>query len=254
MSLVGATGRRSRWKGSVDTVMTVRDVMTKSVITVGESTPLKDVARLLVDHGISGLPVLDDTGRAVGVISEADFLLKGSGAEAVRRDRLERLFGPSQSTRTRRAKLEARTAGEAMTSPPITIRASATMAEAARSMTSHAVNRLVVLDGDRLAGIVTRADLVRAYVRSDEELVDTIRGDVLLRILWLDPAAFTVNVARGVATVTGHVERRSTADLVKSTIAMVPGIVSVNADVTWSMDDADIKPVMVDAFFPFSPR
>ena len=234
--------------------MTVRDVMTKSVVTVKESTPLKDVAGLLVEHGISGVPVMDDTGHVAGVISEADFLFKELGPGAIQERRLERLFGPSKTTRAQRAKLVATTAGEAMTSPPISIRTSATVAEAARSMTSHAVNRLVVLDDDRLVGIVTRADLVRAYVRSDEELVETIRQDVLLRILWLDPAAFHVKVTHGVATITGHVERRSTADMVESTIAMVPGVVRVNADITWSLEDSDIKPVMVDAFFPFSPR
>jgi len=77
-----------------------------------------------------------------------------------------------------------------------------------------------------------------------------IRQEVLLRILWLDPAGFNVRVTRGVATITGHAERRSTAESVRSTVAMVPGIVGVKADVSWSLDDAEIRPGTVDAFFP----
>ena len=235
-------------------MLTVRSVMTKSVIFVHESTPLKDVAELLVDRSISGMPVLGTSGEVVGVISEADFVLKESGPELIRRRRLERLFGPSKETRAQRAKLEATTAGQAMSAPAITISPRTTVAEAARMMTAKGVNRLIVLEGDRLVGIVTRADLVRAYVRSDKELVETIRDEVLLRILWLDPSAFTIKVARGVVTVTGHVDRQSTADLVTSTIAMVPGVVKVNASISWSLDDSEVRPVIVDPVFPYSPR
>ena len=241
-------------EGWVHQMMTVREVMTTSVVSVKKTTPLKDVAQVLIDHGISGVPVVDEAGVVVGVVSEADFLLKESGPEVVPHRRFERVLGTSASTRARSAKLKATTAAEAMTSPPITIRGNRTIAEAARLMTSQQVNRLVVTDDDRLEGIVTRADLVKAFVRTDEELVQTIRDDVLLRILWLDPAGFRVRVSNGVATITGHTERRSTAELVESTVAMVPGIVGVEPDITWSLDDADVRPATVDAFFPYSPR
>jgi CBS-domain-containing membrane protein len=234
--------------------MTVRDVMTTSVITVQDETPLKEVARLLVEHGISGLPVRDTHGRVVGVVSEADFLMKETGPDALPHRPLARVLGDSRQTQAWRAKIDATTAEEAMSAPAITVNPSATIAEAARLMTEKKVNRLVVIEDDRLLGIVTRADLVRAYVRSDEELAETIRSEVLLRILWLDPAAFRVTVTRGVATVSGHVDRRSTSEIVASSIAMIPGIVGVNADITWSRDDAEIRPAMVDPVFPFSPR
>jgi len=230
--------------------MTVRDVMTTAVISVKAVAPLKEVAQTLIDHRISGVPVVDDAGRVVGVVSEGDFLFKESGPAAIRRRRLARLLGDSKSTQARRSKVEATTAGEAMTSPAITIRTSEPVAEAARLMADRKVNRLVVMDGDELAGIVTRADLLRAFVRSDEDLAEVIRQEVLLRILWLDPAGFNVRVTRGVATITGHAERRSTAESVRSTVAMVPGIVGVKADVSWSLDDAEIRPGTVDAFFP----
>jgi CBS domain-containing protein len=223
----------------VSDVLTVHDVMTTSVVSVQETTPLKEVAQVLVDRGISGVPVVNESGRV---------------AEIVRQRRLARFFGDSKSNQARRAKLEATTAAEAMTTPAITISPTQPVAEAARLMTARQVNRLVVLDAEELIGIVTRADLVRAFVRSDEDLVEVIRKEVLLGILWVDPAGFTVEVRRGVATITGHTERRSTAEAIRSTVVMVPGIVAVNADISWSLDDADIRPVTLDAFFPYSPK
>ena len=235
-------------------MMTVRDVMTTAVVVVKESAPLKDVAQVLIDHGISGVPVVDDAGDVVGVVSEGDLLFKESGPEVVRQHRLTRLFSNGKAAHARQQKLQATTAGESMTSPAITVGPSQTIGEAARLMTAKQVNRLVVLDGGRLAGIVTRADLVRAFVRTDEELLDTIRDDVLLRIMWLDPAGFQVRVEHGVATITGHAERRSTAEAIETAVAMVPGIVGVNADISWSLDDANLQPATADAFFPYSPR
>ncbi len=234
--------------------MTVRDVMSASVISVRKETPLKEVARVLVDHGISGLPVLDAESRLVGVVSEADFLLKEVGQETVPHRRLERLLGASQETRQHRAKIGATTAAEAMTAPAITIDPGRSISAAARAMTMHHINRLVVVEHDRPVGIVSRADIVRAFVRSDEELADTIREDVLRRILWLDPESFAVQVKNGMVAIKGHVDRRSTAETVESSIAMVPGIVDVRSDVSWSVDDSKVAPATVDAYFPYSPR
>jgi CBS domain-containing protein len=235
-------------------MMTVGDVMTTSVISVQAATPLKEVARLLVEHGISGVPVVDDDGQPVGVVSETDFLLKGAGVEGIAHRRFTRFLGESDGTRRQQAKVAATTAGTAMTSPPVTIGKNAPIGIAARVMTERSVNRLLVVDDERLVGIVTRADVVRAYIRSDLELAETIREEVLHRLLWLDPSTFVVGVKDGVATVTGHVEQRSTAAMVETAIAMVPGIVDVHASVSWSLDDTKVAPARIDPFFPFSPR
>ncbi len=235
-------------------MMTVRDVMTQPVISVRPGTPLKEVAHLLVDCKISGLPVVDEDGVVLGIVSEADFLVKEQGIEAVRRRRLARIIGESRESRSQLAKIGALTAGEAMTAPAVTISADSRIAQAAAAMTSHGVKRLPVLEDGRLVGIVTRADLVRAFVRSDEELARTIREDVLLRTLWLDPILFNVTVKDGSASIIGHVERRSTAELIQQVVGMVPGIMTVQAEVSWSLDDSRVETPTIDSYFPFSPR
>ena len=233
-------------------MMRICDVMTRSVISARAETPLKEVARLLVHNGISGLPVVNDDGDVVGVVSEADFLVKEQGAGALRHRPLSRIRGESPETRAQVDKLEAVTAGECMTTPAVTIASDRLISEAAATMTARRVNRLPVVDHGRVVGIVTRADLIRAYVRSDEELASTIRQEVLLRTLWEDPTSFTVEVVNGVASIKGHVERRSIAGMVDRAIRLVPGIVDVLADVTWGRDDSQIGPGARDPVFPFS--
>jgi CBS domain-containing protein len=235
-------------------MMTVRDVMASPVVTVRRETPLKDVARLLIEHGVSGVPVVDDAGAVVGVVSEGDFLVKEQGAEEIRHRRLARLFGESREARAQLEKVGARTAGEAMTSPAITVVPGSAIRDAAALMTRRSVNRLPVVDGGRLVGIVTRADLLRAYLRTDAELERVIRDDVILRMMWLDPASFEVTVRNGEARIVGSVERRSTAEIIEGSVRMVPGIVAVQAELGWSMDDREIRPVEREAVFPFGPR
>lgn len=235
-------------------MLTIRDVMSPSVVTIKPETPLKEVARLLIDRRISGVPVVDGEGLVLGVVSEADLLVKEQGADAIRHRRLSRLLGESTESRTQTVKLGAVTAAEAMTSPAVTIASGRPIHEAAAIMTARHVNRLPVIDDGRLVGIVSRADLVRAYVRSDDELAATIRDDVILRILWLNPTHFTVLVKDGVAFVTGQVDRRSTAEILDETIRMVPGIVDVRASVRWSVDDSHMKPAANHPVFPYSPH
>jgi CBS domain-containing protein len=220
-------------------MLTVRDVMTTSVITVHPTDPVKDVAHLLVDRRISGVPVVSPDGVVVGVVSEADFLVKEGGPADAPGTARRLLHAIAEHTAASERKLRARTAGDLMTAPAITIGPRRPIAEAARAMSRARVNRLPVVDGGRIVGIVTRADLLRAFTRSDEQLATTIREDVLLRALWLDPARFTVRVVDGVAMVHGDVERRSTADLVCETVALVPGIIDVEASIAWSVDDCD---------------
>ncbi|HTS14898.1 MAG TPA: CBS domain-containing protein, partial [Candidatus Sulfotelmatobacter sp.] len=128
----------------------IREVMTRDVLVVSPATPLKDVVTLLIANRISGLPVVED-GRVVGVISEADLLTKEYATAA------ETPTGPlGFAARRHRSdeRRDARTAGEAMTAPALTTTPDATLPEAARLMIERRVNRLPVVEGDRLVGIV----------------------------------------------------------------------------------------------------
>ena len=210
--------------------MNVEAVMTTDVDTTAPDTSLRDVARLLVEDKISGMPVVED-GRVVGVISEADILAKERGKPPERGRLLDFLFGDRASAEL---KLEATTAGDAMTAPAVTIGPHSPVAVAAAKMIDEGVNRLPVVDRDgRLVGIVTRADLVRAFVRTDAELAEEIRSDVLLRALWLTPESVEVGVVEGVVTLTGSVGDRAMAEMLPAFVQRVPGVVSVLSEVTW---------------------
>lgn len=214
--------------------MKVEDVMTREVKTVTPATPLREVARILAESRVSGVPVVED-GRVVGVVSEADILVKERGERPGRGGLLGLLW---DERRELEAKLQARTAGEAMTSPAITIGPRRPVAEAAAKMIEEKVNRLPVVDDEgNLVGIITRADLVRAFVRSDAEIAREIREDVIFRTLWIPPEQVQVEVERGVVTLRGHVESKSDAELLPSFVQRVPGVISVDAQLTWEEDN-----------------
>lgn len=215
--------------------MNVRDVMTTSVVTVEPETPLKEVAELLVERRITGVPVVSGDGEILGVVSEGDILFKERGPTE-RKGVLGWLLDPYGTEG--RLKLDARTAAEAMSAPAKTIPSWWSIAAAASLMLEAQVNRLPVVDNDgALLGIVTRGDLVRAFVRSDEEIAREIREDVLRRTFWLDTTeAVTVDVEGGKVTLTGMVDTRTDAELVPAVVRRVPGVVEVETSITWRGD------------------
>jgi CBS domain-containing protein len=184
--------------------MQVQDVMTSPAITVGADASLHEVAETLAAKHISGLPVVEAGGALVGVISEADIIAKQG-------------HDPS----------DARTAREAMTSPARSIEPQGQVAEAARVMLAERVNRLPVVRDGELVGIVTRADLVRAFLRSDGEIREEIRESVALRWHGIDPNGLTVRVEEGAVEVEGHLAVDGDAELVEQVIRRIPGVVSV---------------------------
>jgi CBS domain-containing protein len=214
--------------------MKIEELMSGGPITVGPETSLRDVAAILVEHRISGLPVVDERGVVLGVVSEADILLKERGPEPRHGGIVAWLLGNGDVDER---KLEARTAGEAMTSPAITVGADRDVSYAARSMTEYGIKRLPVVDDDgALVGIVTRADLVRAFARGDEEIEHEI-GETVLRTLWIEEPALEVQVSNGDVRLSGKLGRRSDAELLERFVARVPGVVSVSSTVAWAWDD-----------------
>jgi CBS domain-containing protein len=220
--------------GAEDYGMRIDQLMTRDVVTVSPETTLKEVAALLAEHRISGVPVCDAGGRVVGIVTEADILWKELGLPPAGGGVLNWILETADHAVERAA---ARTAGDAMTRPAITIAPTATVAEAARTMIDNRVNRLPVVADGRLVGIVARADLVRAFKRSDEEIEREISDDVLLHTLWVDPESVSLLVTGGNITVAGKVDNRTTAQLIEAFIRRVPGVVSVESKLTWTIDD-----------------
>ncbi|WP_055620275.1 CBS domain-containing protein [Streptomyces sp. JHA19] len=219
----------------------VGSVMTTDVVRAEYGTPFKEVARLLARHHISGLPVVDDDEMVLGVLSETDLLARHAAEPGTgKRFGLDRL---TRAGRRRAAKAEARTAGQLMTEPPITVHADDTIVEAARTMAQHRVERLPVLDEEhRLVGIVTRRDLLQVFLRPDEDIRAEVVDEVLARALWLPPRAVSVTVVEGVVTVAGHLERRSETEIAVSMARQIDGVVAVVNQLSYRLDDAHTRP------------
>jgi CBS domain-containing protein len=210
--------------------MKVKEIMTTEVRTVRTATPLKEAAALLTEYRISGLPVVDAEGYVIGVLSEGDILFKERGTTE-KRSLFERLLAAPSGIDVKPA---ATTAGEAMSAPALTIGPRRPVSEAATVMIDEGVKRLPVVDDDgKLIGIVTRADLVRAFVRSDEDVAREIREDVIRRTLWIEPDTIVVTVEAGEVRLSGRVETRGDAELIPTFVQKVPGVVSVLSKLSW---------------------
>jgi CBS domain-containing protein len=216
--------------------MRVEDVMTREVVTVPPGASLKDAARLLVEHRISGLPVVDNQHHVLGVISETDVLAREADESLLPRP-LAWLAGFDAGVD--RSKLEARLVGAAMTTPAVTIEAHRPVGVAATRMIDRGVNRLPVVEDGKLVGIVTRADLVRAFVRSDAEIAKEIREDLVASRLRLDEHSVRVEVEDGEVTLTGTLHDRADAPWLEALVSKVTGVVGVHSKLDWTDDDTE---------------
>jgi CBS domain-containing protein len=205
--------------------LTVRDVMTTNVAAVGPEATLKQVAELMVDRGVSGVPVVDADHRILGIVSEADIVVK-----AVTRPAggviLALLSGREIADERR---LNATTAYEAMTEPAVTIAADRTLAEAARVLMDARVNRLPVAVNGRLVGILTRGDLVRAFIRPDGDIWEDLHAELGAGHLAGVGEDIEVSVHGGQVSLRGKVETAGAAHLLEAAVRRVPGVVAVDS-------------------------
>ncbi|HEY0639485.1 MAG TPA: CBS domain-containing protein [Pseudonocardiaceae bacterium] len=212
---------------------TVRSLMTTDIVSVRTATPFTEIVELLATRRISAVPVVDVDGRPIGVVSEADLLTKeefdGGGEPR------PMLAGPARRRRWRQA--QGTTAGDVMRTPVLTIAPEESVGAAARRLAAAGVRRLFVVDdAGRLAGVLSRRDLLRPYLRGDEQLTADIEAEVV-DALWIEPGSVEVSVSEGVVHLTGTLARRSEAGLVVGLARTRPGVVGVIDDLRYEFDD-----------------
>ncbi|MQY36604.1 hypothetical protein SRB17_46060 [Streptomyces sp. RB17] len=207
------------------TAHTVSDVMSRTVAAVGRRAPFKEIVQLMQDWRVSALPVIEGEGRVIGVVSEADLLPR----EELRDDPAT---GYLQLRRpVDMAKAGGLTAGDLMSSPAVTVRPNATLAEAARTMAHEGVKRLpVVDDAGLLAGIVSRADLIKVFLRDDDDIAEGVRREIVSSLLPSPASAIQVDVHDGVVTLTGRIRDTALVPVAARLVRAVEGVVDVQFD------------------------
>jgi len=199
----------------------VVDLMTTEVIAVSRDTGLRDAARLMFRNRVSGLPITQQDGTLIGIITEADFL----------RLEVERQEG---------ARDQVVTVGEVMSIGVVTIRPEMEIYEAAKIMAVQEVKRLPVVDDDnRLLGVISRADIVSIFTRPDDVIEDEIREDLLRRVLFIDPDDLGVSVTNGVVALSGEVGTRAEASMLEELTNRLDGVFGVETNLTWLHADVD---------------
>ncbi|AXL93061.1 hypothetical protein C4J65_00705 [Streptomyces sp. CB09001] len=204
--------------------------MTHTAVAVGPQAPFKDVIALMDQWKVSALPVLEGEGRVVGLVSEADLLPKEEFRDS----------DPDRFTQMRRltdlAKAGGLTAADVMTAPAVTVHPDATLAQAARIMAQRKVKRLPVVNAEGLLeGIVSRADLLKVFLRTDDDIADEVGQDVVAPLFRSLADNVRVEVSDGVVTLRGRVEDTSLVPVAARLVRAVEGVV----DVRWNPADAD---------------
>jgi len=218
---------------------TVADVMTSRVHVASPLTPFKSLVRLIEENRVSAIPIVNQQGFPIGIVSATDLLLKERGSElGSTRDLLH-----VQKRRRERAKAAGTVASDVMTSPAITVESDTSLSLAARLMHEKNVRRLVVVDERGLiAGIVSRSDLLQVFLRTDEELREEIAGKLIPAILVSSRDAVGVQVRLNIATLSGEVDRKSDVEIVTRMTRELDGVVGVVNQLSYRWDDTGAAP------------
>lgn len=208
--------------------VTVNDIMTRRVVAVRQEATYKELAAQLVANRVSAFPVIDEAGTVVGVVSEADLLVKEAG--------LADPAGPLPRLRLfDRAKAAGANAGELMTTPPVTIGPDASVEQAALRMYTRRVKRLPVVHGTgRLAGIVSRADVLSVFRRPDQKIAREISDEVIVTTFLAPRGSIQVTVIGGIVTLAGRPETDPAGHRIIDAVRHVEGVVAVRDRLTYS--------------------
>ena len=212
---------------------TVKDVMSTHVIAVRPGAPYKEMAAMLHEQRVSAFPVIDEDDKVIGVVSEGDLLTKEALEGTVPRT-LQSLT--RQSVRTR---VNAVTAADLMTKPPVTIRPDEPVTHAARLMFDRRVKRLpVVSDDGTLIGIVTRSDVLSVYSRPDTDIQRRVIQDLVLGTFMGTPDRLAVTVKDGIVTIEGTPETAQVGLDIIDAVRHMEGVVAVRDRLSYPTDSA----------------
>lgn len=214
--------------------LTARDLMTPDVVTVPPETPVLAVARLLSERGISAVPVLDAQGQLRGIVTEADLIRRLAGEADRPAGWLRAIFADPVAQADRYARTHGVTAADVMTESVVTVAEAATAAEIAHLMEDKGIRRVLVVQGGRLRGLVSRADLLRALVAppqaasglSDERIRVAVLA-AMRREPWADTFYTMVEVAEGVVTFHGFMRTEAVKRGLRVLAENIPGVTRV---------------------------
>ena len=216
--------------------MNAADVMTRKILSVRPNATIAEAIRTMLDNRISGLPVIDETGRLVGILTEGDLLRRGeTGTERHRPRWLEILMGPGrlagEYVRTHGRKVE-----EIMTRQPVSVTLDTPLDEIVALMERRRIKRVPVLDGDVTVGIVSRADLLRALARTleeqpaaaagDDEIRERILGE-LAKVSWVPRDGLAITVVGGIVGLDGVILDEKEREALRVAAENVPGVRAV---------------------------
>lgn len=204
----------------------VSDVMTQTVVSVGQEAPFKEIVALMDQWHVSALPVTAGEGRVVGVVSEADLLPKEEFRDVV----------PSRLTEMHRLddvlKAGSVLACDLMTAPAVTVEENDTLSRAARIMAAEKVKRLPVVDaGGKLCGIVSRRDLLKVFLRQDDDIAEEVRREIVAYLFPGEPPTVRVDVSDGTVTLSGRVANTARLPVAVRLARSVEGVVDVRLDI-----------------------
>jgi CBS domain-containing protein len=218
---------------------TVRSTMTSEVVTVHPDDPFKQIVQVLAEHRFDAVPVVDESGALLGVVSGCDLTCHEEEPPG-----LAHLVVGGRGAREHARKARGRTARELMSSPARTISPEADTCEALREMSRGKVGRLVVVEDGRIVGILSRSDLLKVFLRSDEDLQREV-AVVVRDLLGADADGVQVVVGDGVVYLRGRVERTSQAWAAAAAVHDVPGVVDVEDTVVGDVDDTLVHEMSV---------
>jgi CBS domain-containing protein len=215
--------------------MKVADVMTRGVISIAASDTLRKAAELMLRYDLSGFPVLDH-GKLVGIITEGDFLRRAETGTEQNRSRWLELFVAPERLAGEYTRSHARQVAEVMTRNPVTIDEDASLGEAVQLMEKHRIKRLPVVKDEAVVGILSRRNLVHAFVVATPKNPPAPLSDKAIRMQlaaeldrqpWVGHGAVEATVKKGVVVLEGAVRDERQREALRVAAENIPGVTQV---------------------------